>query len=842
MWATAIYIMVVALFISFIFKKETPMRCNYRCNMWCHCKKPAKPYPPISVESVGIVWWDASGTQTFQAQDNPYYASFSIEVLPADATNKMVTITSSNTRVINWATYDSSDVTFTIEWEWEAEVTITSQSNPEVSTTYSVTVTPATEPFEPNNSMYLIQTRSTKKTRSAWDVDATVRFFAEDENSTDYVQAQFWSQNKLTYVSYHWACEWNEYCEEIFDNEDIKTELWAAVGWYIAEHGIPAAWVLQFGPEVRDAIEGVFNETWEVFDITTAIEEAQDVVELSIITITIVHNASNVWYLADDMWNEIQLPHIFTVSEPVAIDDNLDWSHELSVYGVDSWDGYGSFFPVPNEDWWPEDWWHFTGWACNGLVMHWPVDVYEDTTVVASWQETQYYNVTFSATEWGEVDYSERNVEEGSSIVIEEDSINIWGITVQATPSDPGYSFTEWTLANGDSVPQTVTSNLSIVAHFELECDVCDDQCPDFDPCECDPCSDPNCPHFDIVDCGCVWHINNNPFDSQTVEISLGGNVTYEFIPDFNSAVCTEPYGLYTSSSDTRVAEPSLSWDWERSTLLIEAIEPWTCTIYLSDDDGRWNTYQLEVTVPQEATGDIQFYTIDKYGDPFVVLAPDENAPSDAIWYIFCYGTDWLDWNNVNVYYDWALQDVQVTADQNPEYDEHKAEQESESWEHMISVELDVSELDNPDMGEVVIEIGSEEYARIPLVSYKNFNYITAYDCSTSPTTEYYFSQDNSGTDYVVVENDVISYGWKCTTPTMYWLFEKYVSEGNQMNLRTMIAASMQWDPCWQWNFNSEFIDRLWYLMARDTAEERGYMADFLDAFWENGDLLEPNN
>ena len=77
----------------------------------------------------------------------------------------------------------------------------------------------------------------------------------------------------------------------------------------------------------------------------------------------------------------------------------------------------------------------------------------------------------------------------------------------------------------------------------------------------------------------------------------------------------------------------------------------------------------------------------------------------------------------------------------------------------MISVELGVSELDNPDMGEVVIEIGSEEYARIPLVNYKDFNYITAYDCSTSPTTEYYFSQDNSGTDYVVVENDVISYG-----------------------------------------------------------------------------------
>lgn len=732
--------------------------------MWCHCKKPAKPYPPISVESVGIVWWDASGTQTFQAQDNPYYASFSIEVLPADATNKMVTITSSNTRVINWATYDSSDVTFTIEWEWEAEVTITSQSNPEVSTTYSVTVTPAAEPFEPNNSMYLIQTRNTKKTRSAWDVDATVRFFAEDENSIDYVQAQFWNNNKLTYVSYHWACEWNEYCEEIFNNEDIKTELWAAVGWYIAEHGIPAAWVLQFGPEVRDAIEGVFNETWEVSDITTAIEEAQDVVKPSIITITIVHNASNVWYLTDDMWDEIQLPYTFTVSEPVTIDDNLDWGHELSVYGVDSWDDYGSFFPIPNEDWWPEGWWYFTGWACNGLVMHWPVDVYEDTTVVASWQECD---------------------------------------------------------------------------------DPCDDQCPNFDPCECDPCSDPNCPHFDVVDCGCVWHINNNPFDSQTVEISLGGNATYQFIPDFNSAVCTEPYGLYTSSSDIRVAEPSLSWDWEYSTLLIEAIGPWTCTIYLSDDDGRWNTYQLEVTVIQEAQWGMEFFATSRSGEPFVIMAPTEEDSSRAIWYAFCKLIDGASENNVNVYYDGPVQDVQVTFRENLDYDEHVAESESESWEYIIIVDWNWSDIDDAywwdDAGSIVVELNNEEYATIPLISCKKFLYMTDFNCSTTPTTEFYFSKsDNQEPDGIILKPDgKWQYRGVMATPTMNWLFEKYVSEGNQMNLSAMIAASMQWDPCWRWDFNSEFIERLWYLMARDTAEERGYMADFLEGFWENGNLLD---
>jgi uncharacterized protein YjdB len=45
----------------------------------------------------------------------PYYASYTITVSPSNATNKMVTITSSNTHVINWAVYDSTGVTFTIE-------------------------------------------------------------------------------------------------------------------------------------------------------------------------------------------------------------------------------------------------------------------------------------------------------------------------------------------------------------------------------------------------------------------------------------------------------------------------------------------------------------------------------------------------------------------------------------------------------------------------------------------------------------------------------------------------------------------------------------------------------
>lgn len=245
------------------------MSCRYRHRMWCNCKKPAKPFPPVPVESVGIVWWDASWTQTFQAQDNPYYASFSIEVLPANATNKMITITSSNTRVINWAVYDSTAVTFTIEWEWDAEVTITSQDNPEVSTTYSVTVTPPPEPFSPNNSMLVQPTR--------WN--AIIKFFAVDNESTDYVQARLGANNKLTYVTYYWACEWDANCEGMFNNEDIKTELWAKIWGYIDENGIPADWKLYFTDEMYATIEDYFAWEASISDVVTEIEQWWDIVE-----------------------------------------------------------------------------------------------------------------------------------------------------------------------------------------------------------------------------------------------------------------------------------------------------------------------------------------------------------------------------------------------------------------------------------------------------------------------------------------------------------------------------------------------------------------------------------
>ena len=255
------------------------MSCRYRHRMWCNCKKPAKPFPPVPVESVGIVWWDASWTQTFQAQDNPYYASFSIEVLPTDATNKMITITSSNTRVINWAVYDSTAVTFTIEWEWDAEVTITSQDNPEISTTYSVTVTPPTPPFSPTNSILVEPTRG----------NAILKFFATDGESVDYVQARLWANNKLTYVTYYWTCEWNEYCEEIFNNEDVKTELWAKIGWYIDTYGIPASWVLEFAPDMWTAIEGFFQWEQTIEDVVSAIEE-WEAIEPSVCRVTITAN------------------------------------------------------------------------------------------------------------------------------------------------------------------------------------------------------------------------------------------------------------------------------------------------------------------------------------------------------------------------------------------------------------------------------------------------------------------------------------------------------------------------------------------------------------------------
>ena len=251
------------------------MRCRMRCwDIW-RCWWPIKKYIPV--ESVAINGWDASETKTFEAQSGSYYASFSISVNPSNATNKMVTITSSNPSVINRATYDSSDVTFTIEWEWTAEVTITSQDNAEISTTYSVEVTPAPEPFQPNNSILVMPGWNTKSRAS--NTSAIVRFFATDENSTDYVQARFWANNKLTYISYHWACEWNEYCETMFSDESIKEELWAKVWDYIDEYWIPESWTLEFTSSMWSSIESYFNWESTVEDVVDNIEESWDIVE-----------------------------------------------------------------------------------------------------------------------------------------------------------------------------------------------------------------------------------------------------------------------------------------------------------------------------------------------------------------------------------------------------------------------------------------------------------------------------------------------------------------------------------------------------------------------------------
>lgn len=243
------------------------MRC---WDIW-RCWWPIKKHVPV--ESVAINGWDASGTKTFEAQSGSYYASFSISVNPSNATNKMVTITSSNPSVINRATYDSSDVTFTIEWEWTAEVTITSQDNAEISTTYSVEVTPAPEPFQPNNSILVMPGWNTKSRAS--NTSAIVRFFATDENSTDYVQARFWADNKLTYISYHWACEWNEYCETMFSDESIKEELWAKVWDYIDTYWIPEWWVLEFSTEVWTSIENYFSWEGTIEDVVETVEEEE---------------------------------------------------------------------------------------------------------------------------------------------------------------------------------------------------------------------------------------------------------------------------------------------------------------------------------------------------------------------------------------------------------------------------------------------------------------------------------------------------------------------------------------------------------------------------------------
>ena len=193
------------------------MRCNYRCNMWCKCKKPARPYPPTptiydislpSTDSVDVVVW--------------MWSIVAFEYSPTEGTpNVTLTIADPSVAHVSEITYTDWLASFTITWDsewWQTTVTLT--NNDDTSQTYDISVTVSAQAvFEPNNKILVDvetpwETRNVK-TKARWVGDSyTAKVFAVDAQSTDYVQLE-WVQANTPTITFVWLAD-NEHCRAMF--------------------------------------------------------------------------------------------------------------------------------------------------------------------------------------------------------------------------------------------------------------------------------------------------------------------------------------------------------------------------------------------------------------------------------------------------------------------------------------------------------------------------------------------------------------------------------------------------------------------------------------------------
>lgn len=232
------------------------MRC---WDIW-RCWGPIKKHVPV--ESVSIDGWE--GWMTFEWQLEPYDVTYSINVSPEGASNRDVTITTSDASIISVVSYDSTSVTFSIAWSWNATVTVVSQDNADILATYSVEVTPAEVPFSPNNNILVEPTRGS----------ARVKFFPVDENDENYVYGEVSDARNLVSIAYYWNCD-NELCRDLFSNNSTKKELAKQISYYIDDYWIPASWAFEFSSETWAVFESYFNWEASTSDVRMAIRESE---------------------------------------------------------------------------------------------------------------------------------------------------------------------------------------------------------------------------------------------------------------------------------------------------------------------------------------------------------------------------------------------------------------------------------------------------------------------------------------------------------------------------------------------------------------------------------------
>ena len=230
------------------------MRCNYRHNMWCNCKKPIHHDIPVT-----WVWAPSSSSVTI-TQGNSTVVTF--DYSPSNASHPQ------NDLVLGLSpawTVDASFVWFS-RWTWSIQITWQQTGNASVwyqigadtSTRQTISVTveePAPVVFTPVNRVSVIvapipQTRGWK-VRWAWDMYAARVFQANDE-SNDYVWLE-WAQEGTPSVYYSWTAD-NEHCRAMFSSANV-TESIARNIETIYDAGLLDDWFVKFEDTAYEEIQ-----------------------------------------------------------------------------------------------------------------------------------------------------------------------------------------------------------------------------------------------------------------------------------------------------------------------------------------------------------------------------------------------------------------------------------------------------------------------------------------------------------------------------------------------------------------------------------------------------------
>ena len=113
----------------------------------------------------------------------------------------------------------------------------------------------------------------------------------------------------------------------------------------------------------------------------------------------------------------------------------------------------------------PESWYHFVSWTCNGESL--PATVTWNMGIVANFEvDNKTASISSNDVSMWTVDVASITAVSGTTITTSNNTLTIGSTTSTAT-AETGYEFVDWTLANGNALPATLTDNISIKANFQ---------------------------------------------------------------------------------------------------------------------------------------------------------------------------------------------------------------------------------------------------------------------------------------------------------------------------------------------------------------------------------------